>query len=174
MAKPIPPIQLVAVDQANVGRPTMDGTPTELLYDVPILLSDSDTSRKWMEMFLEKWKKNPKTILDYIANKVSVGKDRVVVHKTTIDEVSDKYLDLLLEVVDGTNVDYQAYWDEEVRKCEKIERISQERTALIRNTSSKIDHRLKLQSKYVAVQPLSSECDRKAAIDATKQRNTER
>ena len=93
-------IEGVLVDEA--GRPTNDGTRGSALYAIPFKLSREPT-HEWGQLFIQTWDHPPQYSTRHRPGIARVQGDRIILTRTTIEEVKDAHRHTLKLVVDTVN-----------------------------------------------------------------------
>lgn len=96
------PLEIVGVDEANVGRPSNDGSPGSGLYPVPIKLSRAPSARE-AELLAFHWDNPPQFTTMHRPGTADVSGSNLVLSRTTIDEVKEYHAKTLRLVVDAVN-----------------------------------------------------------------------
>jgi hypothetical protein len=99
---PFEPIKIEGVLADEAGRPTNDGTAGSALYSVPFKLNRAPT-HEWGDLFVRTWDHPPQYTTRHRPGIAGVQGDRIVLTRTTIDEVKDVHRDTLKLVVDTVN-----------------------------------------------------------------------
>ena len=101
-AKEFEPVKIVGVLADEVGEPLNDGTRGSALYAVPFKLNRTP-STEWAELFVRTWDHPPQFTTSHRPGIAQVQGDRVVLTRTTIEEVQKAHRDTLKLVVDAVN-----------------------------------------------------------------------
>jgi len=96
------PVEIVGVAVDEVTEPRDDGTAGSALYRVPFRLS-RPVSGTWASIFAEVWDSPPEFTLMHRYGDVEVYGDRIVLTRTTIDEVQEYHRRTLELCVRETN-----------------------------------------------------------------------
>lgn len=96
------PIRILQVDVENIGHPKNDGTPGSALYAVRFLLSRAP-SATWADLFVQVWNNPPSFSLRHRPRTAYVDGDRIVLSRTTLEEVEEVHLETLKVVVNRVN-----------------------------------------------------------------------
>jgi hypothetical protein len=102
VSKEFEPIKIVGVLADEVGEPLNDGTRGSALYAVPFKLNRSP-STEWSELFVRTWDRPPSWTTSHRPGIAQVQGDRVVLTRTTLEEVQKTHRDTLKLVVDAVN-----------------------------------------------------------------------
>ena len=102
------PLKLTEVLTANVGRPRNDGTRGSGLYAVPIGLNRAPDSVE-AQLLVRHWDSPPRFTTRHRPGILTVLADRVILERTTIDEVETCHAETLRLVIEATNADAAAY-----------------------------------------------------------------
>ena len=98
----VAPVKIEGVILDEVGSPPNDGTPGSALYAVPFKLNRTPTP-EWAEFFVHAWD-NPKTWTTmHRFGTARVLGDRIVLKKTTLEEVKAYHRESLILAVDTAN-----------------------------------------------------------------------
>ncbi len=96
------PIGIVGVIADEVGEPRNDGTHGSALYAVPLKLSRAP-SREWSDLFIRTWDYPPEFTTMHRPGIARVQGDRIILTRTTIEELKDVHRKTLKLVVDEVN-----------------------------------------------------------------------
>ena len=96
------PIKIEGVLADEAGRPTNDGTAGSALYAIPFKLSRAPT-HEWSELFIRTWDHPPQFSTRHRPGIGRVERDRIILTRTTIEEVRDVHRATLKLVVDAVN-----------------------------------------------------------------------
>jgi len=96
------PIKIVGILFDEVGEPLRDGSRGSALYAVPFKLSRSP-SREWSDLFIRVWDHPPKWSSQHRPGTARVTNDRIVLTRTTIEEVKEVHRETLKVVVEEVN-----------------------------------------------------------------------
>lgn len=99
------PIKLIKIDIAGLGQPPGDGSRALGTYAVPITLSCPPPSR-WRDAFVHAWDNPPTPTSRHRRGIARVTADRVVLDRTTIDEVFDVHAPALKAALRQANDAY--------------------------------------------------------------------
>ena len=100
-------IKLVGVISDEVGEPRNDGTRGSALYAVPFRLSGTP-SATWVRVFVETWNSPPRFTSMHRPGIAQVSGNKIILDKTTIDEVERYHIDTLkLAVAEANKVTEQ-------------------------------------------------------------------
>jgi len=99
---PFEPIKIEGVLADEAGRPTNDGTAGSALYSVPFKLNRAPT-HEWGDLFIRTWDHPPQYTTRHRPGIARVQGDRIILTRTTIEEVKDVHRDTLKLVVDTVN-----------------------------------------------------------------------
>ena len=100
--KEFEPIRIEGVLADEVGEPLNDGTRGSALYAVPFKLNRTP-STEWSELFVRTWDRPPSWTTSHRPGIARVQGDRVVLTRTTLEEVKKTHRDTLKLVVDSVN-----------------------------------------------------------------------
>lgn len=95
-------IKIEGVLADEVGRPANDGSRGSALYSVPFKLNCTP-SREWADLFIQTWDHPPQYTTSHRPGIARVYADRVILTRTTIEEVKDVHRDTLNLVVGTVN-----------------------------------------------------------------------
>jgi hypothetical protein len=96
------PVQIIGIVEGEVGRPRNDGTAGSALYPVSLRLSRTP-SRVWAELFVETWNRPPQFTSRHRPGIASVVGDRIVLARTTIEELEEVHRETLRHVLARVN-----------------------------------------------------------------------
>jgi|GEM_PF-383715 len=99
---PFEPIKIEGVLADEAGRPKDDGTRGSALYSIPFKLSRVP-SPDWAELFVQTWDRPPQFTTRHRPGIARIEGDRIILTRTTIDEVKDAHRDTLKLVVHTVN-----------------------------------------------------------------------
>jgi hypothetical protein len=99
---PFEPIKIEGVLADEVGRPTSDGTRGSALYSIPFKLNRMPT-HEWGDLFIRTWDHPPQYTTRHRPGIARVQGDRIILTRTTIEEVKDVHRNTLKLVVDAVN-----------------------------------------------------------------------
>jgi TIR domain len=116
------PIKIVGVLADEVGEPSNDGNRGFALYSVPFKLSRRPLA-DWATHFVNKWNHSPQFTTRHRPGIAEVHGDRIVLTRTTLEEVKDVHRDTLKLVVEVVNQDYAAA----LKRKQEAERAEAER-----------------------------------------------
>lgn len=102
------PLKLTEVLTASVGRPRNDGTRGSALYAVPIGLNRPPDDVE-AQLLVRHWDSPPRYTTRHRPGILTVLADRVILERTTIDEVESCHAETLRLVIEGTNAEAAAY-----------------------------------------------------------------
>ncbi|TDL38479.1 hypothetical protein EVU91_05175 [Macrococcoides bohemicum] len=111
----------------------MDGTRGSALYSIPFLLNQPP-SRKWSDIFINKWN-NPRVWSTmHRSGKARVVGDKIILDGTTIEEVKNYHRDTLIMCVEDANVEYKRMIEKKLEEQKKRKtRVNEFEQALKRN-----------------------------------------
>jgi hypothetical protein len=136
-SKEFEPIKIIGVLTDEIGEPRNDGTRGSALYEAPFKLSGRPRP-DWARAFIENWDHPPSFTSMHRPGTAEVRGDRIILKRTTIDEVKQFHRKTLILAVDETNkviseylkknaekqqqeADQKARWKEEtLRKASEI------------------------------------------------------
>lgn len=101
------PIRIVGVLADEVGEPRLDGTRGSALYEVPLKLNGCPPN-EWSELFLRAWDHPPEFTTRHRPGIAEVHDNRIVLTRTTLEEVRDVHRKTLKLAVDQANTEYAA------------------------------------------------------------------
>lgn len=101
------PIRITGVIVDEIGIPANDGSRGSALYSVPIGLSAAP-SIGWSDLFLRTWDHPPRYGTRHRRSIARVSGSRIVLSRTTIEEVAAVHRDTLVAVVAAVNSSYAA------------------------------------------------------------------
>ena len=104
------PIRITGVIVDEIGIPANDGSRGSALYSVPIGLS-SAPSIGWSDLFVRTWDHPPRYGTRHRRGIARVSGSRIVLSRTTIEEVGAVHRDTLVSVVAAVNSSYAALLD---------------------------------------------------------------
>lgn len=96
------PIKIEGVLTDEVGRPRNDGSPGSALYPVPFKLNRRPT-HEWGDAFIRAWDHPPQWTSMHRPGIARVDGDRIVLTRTTIEEVKQVHRDTLRLAVEVAN-----------------------------------------------------------------------
>lgn len=96
------PIKIEGVLLDEVGQPKNDGTRGSALYVVPFKLSRVPPP-EWADLFVTTWDNPPQFSTQHRPGIAKVRGDRIILTRTTIEEVQEAHRDTLKLVVDTIN-----------------------------------------------------------------------
>lgn len=99
-------ISVVEVIANEVGVPRNDGTRGSALYSVPFRLSGVAPA-EWARFFIESWDHPERFTSMHCPGIASVHGDRIVLSRTTLEEVEQYHRSTLLLAVDKANASYK-------------------------------------------------------------------
>jgi len=99
---PFEPIKIEGVLADEAGRPANDGTRGSGLYSVPFKLNCPPT-HEWGDLFVRTWDHPPQFTTRHRPGIARVQGDRIILTRTTIEEVKDVHRDTLKLVVEAVN-----------------------------------------------------------------------
>lgn len=106
-------IKIIGIITNEVTLPRNDGTRGSALYSIPFRLSSKPTST-WSELFLRNWDCPPRFTLMHRPGIARVESDKIILDRTTIEEVKQYHRDTLILCVEKTNEE-----EEQLRKKEE-------------------------------------------------------
>ncbi len=98
------PIKIVGVLADEVGKPLNDGTQGSALYAVPFKLSRVPT-HEWSDLFVRTWDRPPRWTTRHRPGIAAIQGDRIVLTRTTIEEVKNSHRETLVLVVETVNIE---------------------------------------------------------------------
>lgn len=98
------PIKIVGVLADEVGKPLDDGTQGSALYAVPFKLSRAPT-HEWSDLFVRTWDRPPRWTTSHRPSIAAVQGERIVLTRTTIEEVKNSHRETLVLVVETVNTE---------------------------------------------------------------------
>jgi hypothetical protein len=96
------PIKIEGVLADEAGRPTSDGTRGSALYSIPFKLNRAPL-HEWAELFVQTWDHPPQYTTRHRPGIARVEGDRIILTRTTIEEVREAHRDTLKLVADAVN-----------------------------------------------------------------------
>lgn len=114
-------IKIVGIITNEVTLPRNDGTRGSALYSIPFRLSSKPTST-WSELFLKNWDCPPSFTSIHRPGIARVDSDKIILDRTTIEEVKQYHRDTLILCVEKTNEEEKQYR----RREEQLKRKKQE------------------------------------------------
>jgi hypothetical protein len=114
---PFEPIKIEGVLADEAGRPTNDGTRGSALYSIPFKLNRTPP-HEWAELFVQTWDRPPQFTTRHRPGIAGVEGDRIILTRTTIEEVKDAHRDTLKIVVDTVN--------KEIEQRDRVRRTAEE------------------------------------------------
>lgn len=126
-------MKILGIKQEEVTIPKMDGTRGSALYTIPFLLNQPP-SRKWSDIFINKWN-NPRVWSTmHRFGKARVVGDKIILDGTTIEEVKNYHRDTLIMCVEDANVEYKRMIEKKLEEQKKRKtRVNEFEQALKRN-----------------------------------------
>jgi hypothetical protein len=130
------PIKIVGVLTDEVGEPRNDGTRGSALYSIPFKLNRVPLS-EWVKLFVSTWDHPPEWTTSHRPGIAQVHGDRIVLTRTTVEEVQKTHRHTLKVVLDKVNkeiaefvrkrqVANKAKADQSQQHQENVRRISSE------------------------------------------------
>ena len=117
-------ITIVEIITDEVTVPRNDGTRGSALYKVPFLLSSVPPS-EWKEIFIINWDSPLSFTTKHRPGTVRLYDNKLILERTTIEEVNDVHKKTLKLVIEKTNADYRN-WKQRVEREEAEEQARQE------------------------------------------------
>ena len=111
------PIRILGIITDEVTAPTMDGTPGCALYKIPFRLSRKP-SDLWCKIFLQKWKMPSCYTSMHSPDIASIQADKIILDRTTIEEVEKYHRETLILCVNETNKREQELIEEQKKLAE--------------------------------------------------------
>jgi hypothetical protein len=112
------PIVIVGVLTDEVGEPRNDGTRGSALYSIPFKLNRLPLS-EWSRLFVSTWDHPPQWTTSHRPGIAQVHGDRIVLTRTTIEEVQKTHRHTLKVVLDKVNQEI-AEFDRRRRAAEQV------------------------------------------------------
>ena len=117
-------IKIVEIIADEVTVPRNDGTRGSALYKVPFLLSSVPPS-EWKEIFIINWDSPLNFTTKHRPGTARLYDNKLILERTTIEEVNDVHKKTLKLVIEKTNADYRN-WKQRVEREEAEEQARQE------------------------------------------------
>lgn len=117
-------ITIVEIITDEVTVPRNDGTRGSALYKVPFLLSSVPPS-EWKEIFIINWDSPLSFTTKHRPGTARLYDNKLILERTTIEEVNDVHKKTLKLVIEKTNADYRN-WKQRVEREEAEEQARQE------------------------------------------------
>ena len=95
-------IRIVRIISEEIGFPANDGTMGSALYSIPFELSREPNSI-WVELFIESWNSPPRWTTLHRPGIARISGKKVILDRTTIEEVEKVHKDTLLLAVQEAN-----------------------------------------------------------------------
>ena len=111
------PLKLTEVLMDDVGRPRNDGTRGSALYAVPIGLNRTPDSVE-AQLLVQHWDSPPQFTTSHRPGILQVLGDRVVLERTTMDEIESCHAETLRLVIEKTNADAAAYRESQRKQAD--------------------------------------------------------
>ena len=132
------PLALTKIIAEDVGRPRDDGTPGSALYEVPIGLNRAPDPIE-RQLLVRHWDLPPQFTTMHRPGTMSVGSDRVVLRRTTVDEVERVHAKTLRLVLAQTNKDADAIRAEQAVRAAEQDRRHQEHADHVREVADRTE-----------------------------------
>lgn len=107
-------IKILGIITTEVTSPKLDGTVGSALYKIPFRLSKTP-SKLWSDLFITNWNNPPIWTTMHRPNTASIEGDKIILNRTTIEEVQDVHRDTLLLCVEKSNKEEYQLLEEERR-----------------------------------------------------------
>jgi hypothetical protein len=133
--EPFELIEIIGVDETNVGAPRADGTRGSALYRVPIKLSRRPP-HEWAAALPQAWDRPPQFTTMHRPGIASVSGDCIILDGTTIEEIRDYHARTLALVVAQLN-EAQARYEAQARA--DAQRAAEQRSTHEDNVRSVVD-----------------------------------
>ncbi|MYF28510.1 MAG: hypothetical protein F4169_06545 [Gammaproteobacteria bacterium] len=111
------PLKLTEVLKDDVGRPRNDGTRGSALYAVPIGLNRTPDSVE-AQLLVQHWDSPPRFTSRHRPGILRVLDDRVILERTTIDEIESCHAETLRLVIEQTNADAASYRESQRKRAD--------------------------------------------------------
>lgn len=121
---PFEPVRITGVLADEATAPPNDGTRGSALYAIPFQLNRTPT-HEWGDLFVRIWDQPPQFTLRHRPGIARVQGNRIVLTRTTMEEVRDVHRETLKLVVDATNQEIERRVDK--RRSEESEKANRER-----------------------------------------------
>jgi hypothetical protein len=112
------PIRILNIIASEVGTPRNDGTRGSALYAVPFQLSRRP-SAEWAEHFVRTWDRPPSSSTKHRPGIAHIDGDRLILERTTVEEVADVHRDTLKAVLEKVNQDIAEHEHQERQLAER-------------------------------------------------------
>ncbi len=112
------PIKIICIIANEVGTPRNDGTQGSALYAVPFQLSRPPTPQ-WADHFAQTWDHPPSYTTRHRPKIARVAGDRIILDRTTVEEVAEIHRDTLKVVVAKVNQDIENWERTQHRAAEE-------------------------------------------------------
>jgi hypothetical protein len=132
------PIKIVGILADEVGEPLNDGTRGSALYAIPFKLSRTP-SREWSDLFIRVWDHPPRCSLRHRPRIARVSGDRIVLTRTTIEEVKEVHRETLKLVIEEVNKEIASQDQDRRRAKEDEDRRRQQHSENVRKIAGEID-----------------------------------
>jgi hypothetical protein len=136
-AKADDPIKIEGIVADEVSTPTLDGSRGSALYSIPFRLSRTPSS-EWAQVFIETWNHPPSFTGMHRPGIARVVGNKVLLTRTTIEEVEKYHRATLLLAVEAANKAEAAIRDEHQRKREQEEEQKQKHQEKIQDAAKKL------------------------------------
>lgn len=130
------PIRILGVIEEEVGRPRNDGTAGSALYEVPLRLSAKAPS-EWATLFERVWDNPPQYSSMHRRGARVVG-DRIILTRTTLDELERYHAATLKLVLDTVNASYIQHLEDASRQNERALRSEEEHRKNVSDAARRI------------------------------------
>lgn len=121
------PIKLVEIVTEALGTPRNDGSPSSALYEVPIQLSGTPSS-PWAHLFVQTWDHPPQFTSRHRPGICEIVGDRIILTRTTVEEVRDTHIHTLKVVLDVVNKQIaETERDRAIRQQELLQKADEEK-----------------------------------------------
>lgn len=130
-------IKIVRLVEEEVGKPRNDGTRGSALYSVPFDLS-AEPPHEWGQIFVSSWDHPPQFSSMHRPGIARVTGDRIVLMRTTVEEVEQYHQETLLLALDETNRRYREYLKRRERARQAEEKQEEEHRRHISEVTKRI------------------------------------
>jgi len=132
------PIKIVGVVVDEVGEPLNDGSRGSALYAVPFKLSRTPPP-EWADLFIRNWDHPPRCSTMHRPHTAEVEGNRIVLTRTSIDEVKNVHRETLKLAVEEANRQYAAVMQQRRQANERENLRRQQHEQEVRRIAGEID-----------------------------------
>ncbi len=132
------PIKIIGVLTDEVGEPLNDGSRGSALYAVPFKLSRTPPP-DWADLFIRNWDHPPKYSLQHRPRTAEVEGNRIMLTRTTIEEVKNVHRETLKLAVEETNRQFVELMQQRQQAKEREALRRQQHEQEVRRIAGEID-----------------------------------